>query len=200
MGEAAVISGGFAAPVFDAQRAFAAAMNALARPGTVQAALPGVSPPAPLNAGAAALVAALCDADTPVWLDDRLRGNEDIAGWIGFHAGAPVAAEPGAAQFAVIGDPQTMPALERFAPGSQEYPDRSATIILQIDTLQEGSPLVLTGPGIETSASIAPAPMPPMFVQQWQANRALFPRGIDVVLATYDAVAGLPRSVMIEEG
>ena len=153
-----------------------------------------------VNAGAAALVAALCDADTPVWLDDRLRGNEDIAGWIGFHAGAPVAAEPGAAQFAIIADPQTMPALERFAPGSQEYPDRSATIILQIDTLQEGSPLVLTGPGIETTASIAPAPMPPMFVQQWQANRALSPRGIDVVLATADAVAGLPRSVMIEEG
>jgi alpha-D-ribose 1-methylphosphonate 5-triphosphate synthase subunit PhnH len=32
------------------------------------------------------------------------------------------------------------------------------------------------------------------------ANRALFPRGVDVMLVSPDAVAALPRSVVAERG
>ena len=40
----------------------------------------------------------------------------------------------------------------------------------------------------------------PAFVAAWAANRARFPRGVDVVLCAGDRIAALPRSVTIEEG
>ncbi|HZF78124.1 MAG TPA: phosphonate C-P lyase system protein PhnH [Acetobacteraceae bacterium] len=42
--------------------------------------------------------------------------------------------------------------------------------------------------------------LPPGFVAAWGANRARFPRGIDVILCAGDRVAALPRTVRIEEG
>ena len=42
--------------------------------------------------------------------------------------------------------------------------------------------------------------MPGHFDMQWRENNALYPRGIDMVLATPDAVACLPRTVRIGEG
>lgn len=200
MGEAAVISGGFSAPVFDAQAAFTAVMHALARPGTVHGTLPAVAPPDPLYASTAVLIAALCDADTNIWLDAGLHANADIAGWIRFHTGAVIVRDVAEAHFAAVSDAAKLPALDRFALGSQEYPERSATVILQVDDLYVGSPLLLAGPGIETQAAIGPTPLPPLFVAQWQMNRVLFPRGIDMVLAAPGAIAGLPRSVTVEEG
>lgn len=192
----AMIEGGFSDPVHDAQRVFTAVMNAFARPGTIIPVSGFAAPPEPMNGAAGAICCALCDADTPVWLGSGLR-NEAVTGWLSFQCGAPVTADAAQAAFAIVDDVAAMPALERFAQGNQEYPDRSATIILQVDTLEAGEALRLRGPGIEHSAQIAPAPLPPHFEAQWQLNRGLFPRGVDIVLAAADAVCCLPRTVEI---
>jgi alpha-D-ribose 1-methylphosphonate 5-triphosphate synthase subunit PhnH len=192
----AVIEGGFANPVHDAQRVFAAVMNAFAMPGNVEAVTGFAIPPAPMNAVAGAICCTLCDADTPVWLGPRLR-TDAISGWLSFQTGAQVTDDPAQAVFAVLDDVAVMPALERFAQGSQEYPDRSTTLILQVETLETGEPLDLRGPGIRDAAIIAPAPLPPHFLTQWQLNRKLFPRGVDLVLATADAICCLPRTTQI---
>ncbi len=42
--------------------------------------------------------------------------------------------------------------------------------------------------------------LPENFVRRMTDNRALFPRGVDVLLVTDDAVAAVPRSTRIEEG
>jgi len=44
------------------------------------------------------------------------------------------------------------------------------------------------------------AGLPPGFLAEWEANRALFPRGVDVILCAGDHLAALPRTVRIEEG
>ena len=93
-----------------------------------------------------------------------------------------------------------MPSLSSFALGTQEYPDRSTTLILQVETLTEGEALTLRGPGIKGSETVAPRPMPGHFDMQWRENNALYPRGIDIILAAPDAVACLPRTVRIGEG
>jgi alpha-D-ribose 1-methylphosphonate 5-triphosphate synthase subunit PhnH len=39
--------------------------------------------------------------------------------------------------------------------------------------------------------------MPQHFAAQWRANRAAFPRGVDLILAAPDGVAALPRSTRL---
>jgi alpha-D-ribose 1-methylphosphonate 5-triphosphate synthase subunit PhnH len=192
------IEGGFADPVFNAQTVFRAVMDAMARPGSVQP-LPALArPPAPLSATAGAVALALCDNDTPLWLDPALHVSAAIGSWLGFHTGAPLANTPADAHFAFVASPAEMMALDGFSQGTQDYPDRSTTLILQVSDLTSGAPLLLEGPGIETSATIAPAQMPRHFVEQWKQNIKRFPRGVDIILATAEGIACLPRTTRIK--
>ena len=196
-----VYEGGFADPVGASQTVFRALMDAMARPGTVHV-LPDVTaPPAPLSASASALIATLADADTPVWLDAALTKTSAVRDWIVFHTGAPIVSNPSDAAFALVAAPQNLSALNGFALGTQEFPDRSTTIILQVSTLSDGVQLTLEGPGIKDQAQLAPEPLPQHFETQWRANRAAFPRGVDLILAAPGCVAALPRSTrLVREG
>jgi len=53
-------------------------------------------------------------------------------------------------------------------------------------------------PSPETRA-LAVTGLPAGFRAEWRANHARFPRGIDVILTCGNRLAGLPRSVVIEE-
>ena len=123
----------------------------MARPGIVQPAKALAKPPQPLSPVAAAVALTLCDHDTPLWLDPALKQAAAVASWLGFHTGAPLANTPADAHFAVVADPASLIAFENFAQGTQEYPDRSTTLILQVASLSSGDQLVLEGPGIDGS-------------------------------------------------
>ena len=192
------IDGGFAEPVFNAQTVFRAIMDAMARPGTVQDLPQLARPPAPLSATAGAVALSLCDNDTPVWLDPPLQAEAAVKAWLGFHTGAPLANTPADAHFALIANPKEMAALDGFAQGTQEYPDRSTTLILLVDDLASGPSLLLEGPGIEKTSMIAPPGMPRHFVEQWKQNNQRFPRGIDIILAAPGRLACLPRTTRIK--
>ena len=191
------IEGGFATPALDGQAAFRAIMDAMARPGTVRRPATLARPPLPLTPMAATVALALCDHDTPLWLDPVLRGAESVKAWLGVHTGAPRAHTPAEAHFALVADPAALIALENFAQGSQDYPDRSTTLILQVRQLGTEDGLTLTGPGIETAARLAPDAMPRHFVEQWRQNNARFPRGVDMILCAQDGLACLPRTTRI---
>jgi alpha-D-ribose 1-methylphosphonate 5-triphosphate synthase subunit PhnH len=188
------VAAGFAEPVLAAQSTFRTVMDAMARPGTVRP-LAGIAAPAPLSPVAAAISLTLLDYETPFWLDAPLAAAPEVARWISFHTGAARTADPARAAFAFAADSAAAPPFETFALGSQEYPDRSTTLVLQVERLSEGEGLMLRGPGIAGSRRLAAAPLPADFLDRWSENRALFPRGVDLVLATANAVAALPRSV-----
>jgi alpha-D-ribose 1-methylphosphonate 5-triphosphate synthase subunit PhnH len=190
----ATLTAGFAEPVLDAQRCFRAVLDAMARPGRVQH-LPDLpAPPAPLGAAAAAVLLTLADADTPVWLDAGAAAEA----WLRFHAGAPIVAAPEDATFLLACG--TPPALRDLAQGTEEEPHRSATLILQVAGLEEGAGWRLTGPGIEHAHRLRVTGLPEGFAAAWQANRALFPRGIDLILCAGDRLAALPRTTALEIG
>jgi len=194
------LSGGLADPVIAGQSAFRAIMQAMAEPGTVQAIADCPTPPNGLSRTMASVATTLCDADTPIWLDPALAGNPQVVKWLAFHTGAPVTADSAAAMFAFVSDPSSMPVLDRFAQGTDTYPDRSTTLVLAVDGFDAGPSLSLSGPGIESARRFAFAPMPGAFISQWTDNRARFPRGVDLVLAGPQAVACLPRSTRIANG
>ena len=90
-----------------------------------------------------------------------------------------------------------MPALDRFAFGSNEYPDRSTTLILQVESLTQGPALELRGPGIDGTAILQAAIQPHDLFERLAVNVALFPRGIDVVLVHDDAIVAIPRTTRL---
>jgi len=193
----AALEPGFADPARDSQRVFRAVMNAMARPGAVVALDAGLTPPDPLAPGAAALALALCDFETPVWLDPALANPETLA-WLRFHTGAPVVAAPDKAAFAFVASPLGLPDLEAFALGTPEYPDRSTTVIVQVRSLDAGAGWRLSGPGIDGAAMLAPALLPRDFVARRAALRPLFPRGLDFIFVADARAAALPRTTSIE--
>jgi alpha-D-ribose 1-methylphosphonate 5-triphosphate synthase subunit PhnH len=191
---ASVLLPGFADPVHDAQRVFRAAMDALARPGSQQRLSARLQAPRPLLPAAAALSLTLVDHETPLWLDAPLAASAEVASYLRFHCGARIVTDPAAAAFALISAPLQLPALTSFAQGTLEYPDRSATLIIQVEHLDTTAGWTLTGPGIASSAKLSAGPLPSDFLQRMAANRALFPRGLDLMLVAADAIVALPRT------
>lgn len=186
------LTAGFADPVADAQACFRAVLDGMARPGQCYA-TGGVAAPAPLCDAAAAVLLTLADHETPLWLDPAAAA---ASGWITFHTGAPTV--PAArAMFAMA---LSLPDLEGFPSGTDEMPETSATIILQVASLQTGKQFVLEGPGLREPWPFRIDGLPPGFVRIWQENRALYPRGIDLILCAGNQVTALPRSVKIREG
>lgn len=191
---AEALSGGFSDPARHSARAFRAALDAMARPGTIRDLGEGdgvAAPPAPLSPAAGTLILALTDTTTGVFLAPS-HDTQAVRDWITFHTGAPFVA-PGAAAFAV-GDWAGLQPLHRFPVGLADYPDRSATLIVeQAAIAAEGARL--TGPGIATEAHLN---LPE--VAGFAANAALYPRGLDFFLTAGRYLAALPRTTKVEAG
>jgi alpha-D-ribose 1-methylphosphonate 5-triphosphate synthase subunit PhnH len=191
------IEGGFADLVLGAQSVFRATMEALARPGQPQGIGTDAAPPAPMTPELGAMALTLCDHDTPVWLDPVLRTSEAVTAWIAFHCGAPITDDISEAAFALVTDAALLPRLDSMGQGTDEYPDRSTTVVLAAG-LNETA-VVLKGPGINGELrTILPLPAGD-FLAQWADNRARFPRGVDLLLVRNGTVIGLPRTTRISE-
>ena len=63
-----------------------------------------------------------------------------------------------------------------------------------------GEKLRLAGPGLAAPATIAVQGLPEHFVAAWEANHALYPRGVDLILCAGEELAAFPRSLRITEG
>lgn len=188
---------GFADKVLSAQSTFRSVMDAMARPGSVQRIVPGAGAPDRMMRGTAAIALTLFDHDTPLWLDARMAESSDVLKWLKFHTGAPVVQDTSIASFALISDGALLPALDRFALGTSEYPDRSTTVILQVERLDAGRSFELRGPGIDGAARLQASIKPFDLFERLAFNEPLFPRGIDVVLVADDAVVAIPRTTRI---
>jgi len=190
----AELPAGFADKVLSAQSTFRSVMDAMARPGSIQRIVSSAGAPAALMRGTAAIALTLFDHDTPVWLDPLLTATSDVTNWLKFHTGAPVIADSSICSFALVGDAKTLPALDRFSFGTNEYPDRSTTLILQVDSLTHGPSIELRGPGIDGTAVLQAAIQPPDLFERLAINAVLFPRGIDMVLIHDDSIVAIPRT------
>lgn len=182
------LDGGFADLSHDAAHAFRAALQAMARPGRIEA-LSLARPPAPCAPAAGALILTLCDTTTPLYLAPS-HDRPDLRQWIGFHTGAPLVG-PEAAMFA-LGTWDALGPVDRFSIGTPAYPDRAATLIVEMPVL-EAKGASLRGPGIKDRAQLS---LPE--IAAFQDNRRRFPLGFDCYFTCGDRLAGLPRSTIVE--
>lgn len=197
------VAGAFADPVYQSQAVFRTLMDSMAHPGRIYPISVTCRPPAPLSAAMGAILLTLADVDTPVWLDKSLHAIPDVAGWIGFQTGAAAVDYAADAAFALVTDVTRLPALDQFGQGTQEYPDRSTTLLISVNSLSNKDGWKLSGPGIETVERLKVSGLltgqNTHFFSQWAANHARFPRGVDVVFVADGAIASLPRSTTLSE-
>lgn len=202
----ATVGRGFAQPVPAAQQAFRALLEAMSRPGRIQALpaalLAGIEPPG-LPRGLTALLLTLLDAETSLWLDVALAGEHGLD-YLRFHTG--VRTQDGArdAAFAVCAADRVLPAVwAELDAGTDEVPQSGATLLIEVPSLQSDgtapsvTPLQLRGPGIESEQTLAVGGLDAAF---WRARAALeceYPRGIDLILCCGDTLAAIPRTTRV---
>lgn len=192
-------SPGLLDPIFDSQAVFRRLLNSLAAPGSVLE-FPAVAE----GVGAApsevlAILLALADADTPVWLPPAMH-QEAITRHLAFHGGIPITGDPQAAAFAVVDGSAFAAQAAAFPIGTPEYPDRSTTLIVPCwsITADDDGGLSLVGPGIETRRQVGLDPLPAGLVDQMARNGVLYPLGLDMIFTAPGRVAAIPRSTRLE--
>lgn len=183
----------FKDPVQDAQQTFRALLDALARPGIAQKTVSLTSPEG-LTPGCAAACLTLLDLETVVWLQPGIP--DAVQSWLVFHTGCRFTAQPQTADFAVIGNVETMPRLDEFSWGTAEYPEASTSLLLQLPSLQGPRSITLQGPGILDAITLQ-TPLSADFWQQWQEMTATYPLGLDAWWFAGNQVLGLPRTARI---
>lgn len=195
------LGAGFSSEALGSQGVFRAVLQALSQPGDPVAIGHDAEVPATGHSASAAVLLALLDSECTLWLSPRLAASQ--AGvWLRFHTGCVLVDAPEQARFAWVAAGDAMPALAGLQCGSDEYPDQSATCVIDVAVLApavEGAGAWrLTGPGIRDAQHLHVAGLPGDFAAQWAENHGAFPRGVDVVLATASHIAGLPRTTCIE--
>lgn len=196
MNDLRTLAPGLADPAHDAQQLFRAILDATAHPGRIVSLPAAPAGPGALSPAAAAYLLTLADRDTPVWLADAYDRSE-VRDFLRFHAGAPLVAQRAHASFAVL--PAATPApFDGFNLGTEAYPDRSATLIVELPGLAGGPLRRWHGPGIDGHANVAVAGLADAFWQDWAANHGLFPCGVDIVFTAGTELCALPRSIAVE--
>ncbi|TQV76165.1 phosphonate C-P lyase system protein PhnH [Denitrobaculum tricleocarpae] len=189
---------GFDNPVLQSQAMYRKLLGAMAQPGRILSCELSLDVPTPLWPTTAAAALTLLDFDTPLWLNPGAAAAHALGDYLRFHCGCPLVEAIGNAAFAIISDPAELPPLDSFAAGTDEYPDRSATLLIQVERLDDSRGVILRGPGIECKQTFQAKGLPQGFWQQVQENHAGFPRGVDMIFCAQDRIAALPRSTQVE--
>lgn len=183
------LAGGFSDPSLHSARAFRDILEAMARPGHIVT-VAGAAPPEPLSVAAGVVMLVLADGETPVYLAGGLD-TEEIRSWIAFHTGA-ICVNAERATLA-LGRWDDLQPVHRFRPGAPDFPDRSATLVVEVEQLA-ATGARLSGPGIHGESRLN---LPE--TAAFRANRERFPLGFDCLFCCGERIAGLPRSTRVED-
>ncbi len=195
---------GFNDPVHDSQRVFRDALQALSHPGNVVDLIPNAAIPDKAQPSAAALLLALLDADSRLWLSPTIAAS-DAAHWIVFHTNCTLVKHPSLADFAWIHSLGEMPELTGFNQGTDEYPELSTTCLVNVagfvNESNSGQTITLQGPGILGTSQLCLNKISDAHIEnlliQWRTNNQQFPKGVDVFLCGSNQIAGLPRTTKL---
>ena len=199
---AAALETGFAdAGVRDAQAVFRAVMMALARPGTHPTHRgPRSTPPAALDAGAAAIALTLATTRRRSGSTRRLPptpASPTVCASTPARRSSPTPAD--AALRARRSARGELPRFETFAHGTLEYPDRSTTLVVRGRAPRRRATAGADRARASRRGALQRRPLPRRLRRTgWRDNRALFPRGVDLIFVCGDRIAALPRTTVVE--
>src|SRR5262249_40288438 len=101
------------------------------------------------------------------------------------------------ADFAISVGVQRLPPLTAFRRGTDEYPDESVTLFIDVEAFVGGPLCLASGPGIQSRSMIAPKSLPSTFLADWHDINRDYPLGIDLWLGCGAEVMALPRTTRL---
>lgn len=186
---------GFGDPIRHSQQAFRALLDAMAHPGRRVQVGGEIGHPPGLAPSLAAALLTLCDFETPVLIGQGFDARA-LQHWLRFHTGAPVVTEHAHAAVALL-DGSHMPSLDNFSLGSDEAPEKGATLLVQVSTLDGPAALQWSGPGMKNGETMPLFGLPEWLWRQRLLLGSAFPRGLDIYLCHRSGLVGLPRSTAL---
>ena len=184
---------GFKNKTFESQEAFHLILQATANPGKKVKFMNHNYSQKDLHISSVNIIFTLLDLDTNVFIQSAQENI--ISNFIKLHTGSPITKNKIESDFAIIthGDLD----FDSFNDGLDQYPDKSTTLIIQIQSMSEGEDFVLSGPGIKISNQITLRGIPHNFKEKINSNSSKFPRGVDIFLTCNDELISLPRTIKI---
>lgn len=205
------LGAGFSDLAQGSQAIFRSVLQALSHPGRQVAVISDAEVPPALmasgHAASASVLLALLDAETTVWLSPALAvGGAET--WLRFHTGCTVVADSALAHFVWAASLDELPALADLNLGTDVSPELAATCVVGVpsmacaesaDAASRGcASWTLKGPGIPSVQTLHVGGVSPeardRFNRLRETSHGVFPRGLDVLLATRTHVVGLPRT------
>jgi alpha-D-ribose 1-methylphosphonate 5-triphosphate synthase subunit PhnH len=162
---------------------------------------PAMQVPENAHAAAAALLLAILDQDCKVWLSDGFASSHAGA-WLRFHTGCTLVTHSIEADFVWVANPNEIPAFENLAQGNAQYPELSATCVVQVmgfETTPTADAWTLSGPGVNGSRQLKLVGLPQNFVSGRSNSQVHAPCGIDFFFTHNNSLIGLPRSTQVKD-
>ena len=180
----------------DQAKIFRMVLEAMSHPGRiVDFKVPPLTLPLGISSEMAALVFTLCDFQTPICMKSK---TPEIEKFVKFHTGAAFADAVSSATFIVADTKDKISPFGDFAQGTHEYPDRSSTLLIQVEAITNSGNVALMGPGIAGQTFLNIKKLDMMFWEGLHANHAQYPLGVDVIFVTQGKIAAIPRSTHIQ--
>ena len=200
------IGRGFSNPTLCSQSVFRQSLVALSLPGQPQTlelniSNPAIQVPENAHASAAALLLALLDQDCKVWLSEGFA-NSHAAAWLRFHTGCTLVTNAIEADFVWAAHANELPAFENLAQGNAQYPELSATCVVQVmdfETAPAADAWTLSGPGVNGTRHLKLVGLPDNFVAERRHSQVHAPCGLDFFFTHNNSLIGLPRSTQVKD-
>ncbi|MEQ6970455.1 phosphonate C-P lyase system protein PhnH [Pectobacterium polaris] len=187
---------GFAHPVFGTQLCFRKIVKAMSEPGSLVT-VPNVSGLESMSSATAATLLTLTSHTTPLFIDPKI-GNPLLLRTLCLHTNVPIATTLDGADFVLLSGNRFSYDLMALSCGSEVEPEKSTTVIVEVEGMHDGPCLKLTGPGIKTHRIISPRL--PVSVRDYLCNRPhAFPTGLDFLFTSGKKLFAIPRSTHVEE-
>ncbi|MGC9459161.1 phosphonate C-P lyase system protein PhnH [Vibrio genomosp. F10] len=189
------ITKGFDSPVHDAQQTFRLLMDAVSRPGK-KVELLSILQFGTVSPAATQVLLTLADNVTPLWFGEAFLNDTALLENLRFHCGSPVADSRSQADLA-LALANELDEFYGFAMGDDSYPDRSTSVIIEVESFHTGTTLIFSGPGIKGETKVKIEGLSDPLIEAIQTGRGCFPHGIDMFFSCENEVIALPRSTQV---
>lgn len=183
--------------VHDSQAHFRKILYAMARPGLcINLDGPDLHPPLDLYRSSASIGLALMDRYVQFYCHNY---SSDTTAYLALNTGAAQGSLK-EADFIFVHATEAGYCMQQAKMGSLEYPDESATLIIQVEGFErtDGLSVQLQGPGIEGQRTISVSGIEPLLIETFMEVNSEYPLGIDCIFAAPDnSIMCIPRTSRI---